>query len=276
VAAGLAPILLNARNPGPMTGAGNNTYLIVGSDERAVLVDAGVGERQHLSDLEMALRSQSARLDRVVATHGHADHASGAPAIAAEHPSVRFSKNPWPDEDARYGINWEPLHEGDHVTIGDEELTVLETPGHSPDHVALWHERTRAVFTGDLVILGGSVMIHSSRGGDLASYLDSLERLRALDPCVLYPAHGARIDDPQTVLSGFIEHRLMRERQVLDALAKGHASVNAIADSIYDRLDPALMPAACENVRAHLGKLEKEGLAVEDAGQWRPGSGERP
>jgi glyoxylase-like metal-dependent hydrolase (beta-lactamase superfamily II) len=255
-----------------MTGAGNNTYLIVGSDERAVLIDAGVGERQHLSDLDAALRSRSAMLARVVVTHGHSDHVSGAPAISAEHSGVRFAKYPWPAEDARYGIGWETLREGDHVSIGDEELTVLETPGHSPDHVALWHEATRAVFTGDLVILGGSVMIHSSRGGDLGAYLGSLERVRALEPRVLYPAHGPRIDDPQTVLAGFIEHRLMRERQVLDALAEGHVSVNAIADSIYDRLDPALMPAANENVRAHLEKLEKEGLAVQDTGQWRPGN----
>ncbi|HWW85069.1 MAG TPA: MBL fold metallo-hydrolase [Vicinamibacterales bacterium] len=263
------PILLTAGNPGPMTGAGNNTYLLVGPGERAVLVDAGVGAPQHLSDLDLALESNGVTLEKVVVTHGHVDHASGAPAIAATHPTVRFAKHPWPEEDARYGVNWEPLSEGDLVDIGDEQLTVLETPGHSPDHVALWHEATRAAFTGDLVILGGSVMIHSSRGGDLGAYLSSLERLRAMEPRVLFPAHGARIDEPHHVLAQFIEHRMMRERQVLDALSKGHSSVNAIADSIYDRLAPALMPAACENVQAHLLKLEKEGLASRDAGQWR-------
>jgi hypothetical protein len=45
--------------------------------------------------------------------------------------------------------------------------------------------------------------------------------------------------------------------------------VEAIAGSIYDGLDPALMPAARENVRAHLDKLEADGVAVAEAGRWR-------
>ena len=46
--------------------------------------------------------------------------------------------------------------------------------------------------------------------------------------------------------------------------------VQAIADSIYHELAPALMPAARENVRAHLEKLRDEGRAVEDHDAWRP------
>jgi glyoxylase-like metal-dependent hydrolase (beta-lactamase superfamily II) len=111
-------------------------------------------------------------------------------------------------------------------------------------------------------------MIHWSRGGDLAQYLASLERLLALDPRQLLPAHGPRVDDPRTVLTGYLEHRRMRERQVLAALGAGHASVQAIAESIYDGLAPALMPAAQENVRAHLEKLKADGAVKDDAGRW--------
>jgi hypothetical protein len=60
----------------------------------------------------------------------------------------------------------------------------------------------------------------------------------------------------------------MRERQVIEALAAGLATVSAIADSIYDGLNPALMPAARENVQAHLEKLKDDGRAVEDNGTW--------
>src|SRR5262249_22070491 len=110
-------------------------------------------------------------------------------------------------------------------------------------------------------IPGGSVMIHASRGGNLAQYLASLERLQALEPVRLLPAHGAAIDDPRRVLADYIAHRLDRERQVIAALAAGHSTVQAIAESIYEGRGPALMPAAQESVRAHLEKLHAEGRA---------------
>ena len=113
-------------------------------------------------------------------------------------------------------------------------------------------------------------MIHSSRGGNLAQYLASLERLLSLDPRRLLPAHGPAIDDPPVVISGYISHRLFRERQVESALRAGRATVEAIAQSIYDGLSPALMPAAQENVRAHLEKLRSQGRASETDGRWQP------
>src|SRR5207247_2614569 len=119
--------------PSPMTGRGNNSYLIAGPDGRATLIDAGVGHPQHLLDIDQQLAARRTRLDRVLVTHGHADHASGAPALARAHPDVTFGKYPWPEEDARYPVAWHALADGDEVAIGGESLTVLHTPGHSPD-----------------------------------------------------------------------------------------------------------------------------------------------
>ena len=111
-------------------------------------------------------------------------------------------------------------------------------------------------------------MIEASRGGNLKSYMAALERIRGLEATRLLPAHGPEIHEPANVLQQYIDHRNARERQVKDALAAGHNTVQAIAESIYDGLVPALMPAARENVRAHLEKLRAEGAAFEQNGRW--------
>jgi glyoxylase-like metal-dependent hydrolase (beta-lactamase superfamily II) len=266
----LKVIQIEARNPGPMTGTGNHTYLLV-SDRTAVLVDAGVGAPAHLAEIAARLSEHHASLTDVLVTHGHGDHADGAAAVARAHPSARFWKYPWPEQDERFGVSWRRLDEGGRVPLGrDEAVEALHTPGHSPDHLAFWHAPSRSVFAGDLVVGGGSVMVQASRGGRLAEYLVSLERIRALEPRTLYPAHGPLVERPDEVLATHIAHRLERERQVLDAVAGGASNVRAIAERIYHDLSPALEAAARENVRAHLEKLRDEGRVREDGDQWTP------
>ncbi len=263
------PILLPAHNPGPMTGRGNNTYLLVGSTGGATLIDAGIGESRHLAAIRQHLSDHRAALDQVLVTHAHPDHASGAPALASAHATARFHKYPWPEADESDVVEWRALNDGDRVLAGTESLIVLHTPGHAPDHVAFWHEASGTVFTGDLIVLGSSVMIHSSGGGDLGQYLASLERIRSLQPRQLLPAHGPAVTSPEAALTAYVNHRLARERQVIDALAAGRDTVESIAESIYDGLDPALMPAARETIRAHLDKLKKEQRAFEEDARWK-------
>jgi glyoxylase-like metal-dependent hydrolase (beta-lactamase superfamily II) len=265
----LNPILLEAHNPGPLTGRGNNTYLLVddGSGE-GTLIDAGIGQPRHLDAIDFELTERHARLVQVIATHGHADHTAGAAALAQRHPGPSFRKYPEPAPTCEAGVPWRPLGDGDVISVGHDHVTVVHTPGHAPDHVALWHASTRVAFIGDLVVLGRSVMIRWDRGGNMIDYLTSLERLRNLDPLILYPAHGAVIDAPVDELTRYLVHRHQREQQVVDALSAGSTTVPDIADSIYDGLEPALFPAACETVRAHLEKLKAEQRAADAGDRW--------
>lgn len=248
--------MIPACNPGPMTGEGNNTWLIHGREP--ALVDAGTGDPRHLDALAAAL-GPGATLARVLITHAHGDHMSGAAALRARWPAAAFLKVPWPERDGRFDASCVPLQPGQFVPAGDDELEVVHTPGHAPDHVAFWHASSRTLFGGDLLVQGGTVMIPASRGGRLADYLRSLERVRALGPARVLPGHGPEILRPGALLQGYIAHRRRREEQVLEALATDPGTPGTLAARIYDRLPEALRPAAEESVRAHLDKLEDEG-----------------
>ena len=261
----LTPLAIHAHNPGPMTGDGNWTWLLPGAVP--TLIDAGTGEAAHLHDLEQAL--DGGTLAQVLVTHAHIDHASGAPALQARMPAAHFRKLPWPERDQKWPVAWEALADGDVVHAGDTVLQAVHTPGHAPDHLCFWHADTRSVFCGDLAVRGTTVYIPVNLQGDLAAYLRSLERVLALDPVRMYPAHGPVIDDPAPLLRQYLEHRREREEQVLDALRAGDTDPEAMVRRIYTRLNDKLLPVACETVLAHLVKLRQDGRARQDGEGWR-------
>ena len=258
------PIPLHAHNPGPIQGPGNWTWLLPGAVP--TLIDAGTGESQHLDSLAEALAD--ATLSQVLVTHGHVDHASGAPAIAERFAGVQFRKAVWPGHDNQRLVKWKPIADGEALRSGDTTLVAIHTPGHAPDHVCFWHEPSRSLFGGDLVAHGTTVWIPASMGGDLQAYLGSLERILALNPSRIYPAHGAVIDDPARLIRHYIEHRNERERQILDAIRRGDAAVDAITMRVYAEIPHTLVRLARETVTAHLVKLEREGRVGRTGESW--------
>jgi glyoxylase-like metal-dependent hydrolase (beta-lactamase superfamily II) len=246
-----------------MTGAGNWTYLLAG--EIPVLIDAGVGKPAHVGAIAAKVPVGPAH---VIVTHAHDDHASGVNVLAQCWPRTRFWKFPWPERDAKYGVGWNYLVDTQTFPAGDDELQVVHTPGHAPDHVCLWHASTKTLFGGDLLVLGSTVVIPASTGGSLADYLASLDRVDALGAARVLPAHGEPVDDPHTVIRAYIDHRRERERQVLAALDEGRTTVSAITDAIYVGLAPPIYLMARESVLAHLVKLESEGAVYRHGDHW--------
>jgi glyoxylase-like metal-dependent hydrolase (beta-lactamase superfamily II) len=116
------------------------------------------------------------------------------------------------------------------------------------------------MFCGDLAQKGTTIYIPPNLQGDLVAYLTSLERVLALQPARLLPAHGPVIDDPDAVLRGYLEHRQEREQQIVGLLREGATSPDAIVARLYRGLDETLVAMARESVLAHLLKLEREGL----------------
>jgi glyoxylase-like metal-dependent hydrolase (beta-lactamase superfamily II) len=249
----LAPLCLDAANPGPLTGRGNNTWLLDGA--APALVDAGVGEPPHLDAIAAALAGRP--LACVLVTHSHPDHASGVPALCARWPQLVVAE--WADRPgAASSAARRPLHDGDRVPAGNAEVIVIHTPGHAPDHVCFWNAGTRELFAGDMVQLGTTVMIPAGRGGRLRDYLASLERLAALRPVRIYPGHGPVIEEPLALIAEYLAHRRLRESQIRACLDDGLTSVDAIVARVYPDLDPAVVPAARLTVEAHLEKIRED------------------
>jgi ribonuclease/clavin/mitogillin len=173
---------------------------------------------------------------------------------------------PWAERDR--DLAWQPLQDGDQVATGQGDLLVIHTPGHAPDHVCLWHEASRTLFVGDMLVQGTTVMIPASHGGSLVDYLRSLDRLLALNAARALPAHGPPIDDPAALIRHYIEHRAQREAQVQAALEAGARTIDELLARIYPGLQPALEPMARESLLAHLVKLASDGRAEPREGSW--------
>jgi len=245
-----------ARNPGPMTYHGTNTWL-VDSDDGLTLIDPGPDDAAHVAAL---LDAVDGRLARILVTHTHPDHVGAAPALQAATgaPMMGWGR-PW----ARDFVPDFALADGQSVG----GLTALHTPGHASDHLCfVW--RDGAVFSGDHV-MSWNTSIVSPPDGDMAAYMDGLRLLLAREDRVFYGGHGPVLPEPQALVRAMLVHRVGREAAVLGALRAEKLAPMAIVDALYTELDVRLKKAAERTVLAHLLKLEAEGGAVRDGDGWR-------
>ena len=151
------------------------------------------------------------------------------------------------------------LRQGDQIEATEFRLTAHHTPGHASNHLCYFLEEERMLFSGDHVMQGSTVVIKPP-DGDMAAYLASLEKVKALRLKSIAPGHGHLIEDPKPLLQWYIDHRLEREAMVYDALAaRGTAKIPVLVEDIYTDVDPKLYPVAKHSVHAHLLKLAAEG-----------------
>ena len=260
VASALSPLVrrIVATNPGPFTGPGTNTYL-VGIDEVAV-IDPGPDDKAHVDSIVGA--SMKERVRWVLLTHTHPDHWPATKRLvkATGAELVMFGKGK-KDKDVDL-VPDRLIAAGDTIEGSEFGLEALHTPGHAPNHLCFLLEEERVLFTGDTVLDGMYSVVNPSRGGDMAVYVKTLERLKKLRLSRIAPGHGDVIEEPKARLDDYIGHRRQREQQVLRVLKKrGSAKVKELVDDIYgsDGLPPELIEAAGWQVHAHLVKLKAEG-----------------
>ncbi|MCL1692916.1 MAG: MBL fold metallo-hydrolase [Actinomycetia bacterium] len=244
-----------APNPGIYTGPGTNTYLVTDRDEIAVIDPGPVVDRHRLAILEaIGDRTPVA----VIATHTHSDHAPLANPLATRLGVPVYGNRPGPEFAPDILMN-----DGDDVRVGGVMIEAVHTPGHTADHLCF--RLGDRLFTGDH-IMGGSTVVME----DATAYLQSLYRVQDLDVRRIEPGHGPSMDDAGAAIAGYIEHRLAREREILDVIRAGGATVEDVVETVYAFVPIDLRPAATQQVIVQLNKLYADDEVWFPAGEAGP------
>ena len=264
---------LLAANPGPFTYSGTQTYL-VGTRDVAV-IDPGPDLPEHIDAIVDAIGNAPVRA--IVCTHTHRDHSpaaaelkarTGAPIIGCA-PLVLDDSGPRADAafDRSY-VPDEAMRDGGRIEGEGWTLEAVHTPGHTSNHVCYALPQAGTLFTGDHV-MGWSTTVVSPPDGDMARYMESLDRLMSRDQdAFYYPAHGDPIDRPQRFVRGLIGHRKQREGQILRLLEKQVGAIPDMVTAMYAGVDSRLHAAAGLSVLAHLIDLETRGMVRHADPYW--------
>jgi glyoxylase-like metal-dependent hydrolase (beta-lactamase superfamily II) len=260
-----------------------NVFAVVDSGE-AALIDAGFPNDGSVdSRLDYLKAIGGPRVELIIITHHHFDHAGGANRLheatggrIAMHPEeerllretlARPPRDGGPQEEyvrqeaAKIAVD-QPLADGDVIRVGHLTLRVVHTPGHSTGHVCIFLEEERVLFSGDNVLGLGTTAIPPPPEGDMARYVESLKRMKALDAVLICPGHGPLVHQPERKIQELIDHRHEREEQVLALLREGKRTPAEMVRAIYPELDPRLQRMAIGQVLSHLYKLRDDGRAT--------------
>jgi endoribonuclease LACTB2 len=209
-------------------------------------------------------------VERIVLTHHHHDHVSGAEALRRALPSgVPISAHPATTAlvEDRIRVD-DALEDGAVLQAGGRRLRALHTPGHAPGHLVFHDLDDGWMIAGDMVAGIGTILLHPDEG-DLADYLTSLARMKAAGPTVLLPSHGPDLPEPRALLEMYVAHRHLRTDQIRRALVDhGRQTPRELADHVYPELEPRFRGMAALQITTHLRWMHDHGLAV-PAGETR-------
>jgi len=176
----------------------SNVYLIM--DEKIALIDAGTGFET--KNLIKEIEEYADKIDIIILTHEHLDHCGGA-AKLKKHFNAKVAMHERGSIAVEEGIFSEffnariertrvdiKLKGGEIIKLGEYELHVIHTPGHSMGSICLYEPNKKALFSGDTIFLYGGIGRTDFPGGNATLFKKSIEKLSKLDVKALYPGHG--------------------------------------------------------------------------------------
>jgi glyoxylase-like metal-dependent hydrolase (beta-lactamase superfamily II)/8-oxo-dGTP pyrophosphatase MutT (NUDIX family) len=263
-------VVLHPMRTRPLPPASHTNAYFVGESELA-LIDPGSGEPDELAALFAvadALAAQGRRVKTIVVTHHHPDHIGGV-AACRERFGAPVAGHVALAPHLKLDL---VLGDGDTLSlakgVGGWDLEVLSTPGHTRDSISLLSRRIGALFCGDLIPGGPGGVVIDPPDGDMGGYLASLDRVTALSPRTLFPAHGSPTGAVARRARALVAHRRERERKVLAALSREPQPLADLVPRVYADTPQEMWQWAERNLLAHLLWLEICGEASRDGEGW--------
>ena len=250
-----------APNPGVFTGGGTNTYLV--GREDLTLIDPGPNIKEHIDEI---IRVGENKIKRILVTHTHTDHSPAALPISKVLDVPMYGRlidgeSSWEDETFIPDVI---LNDADIIKTDEYTLEVIHTPGHASNHLCFLIKELNCLITGDHIMEGSTVVI-GPPDGNMADYLESLNKLFKYKIDCLAPGHGNFMYEPKKVIESIIRHRLSREAKVLRRLEDvGDIDLESLTAIVYDDVPEQLHPIAKFSLEAHLLKLLNEGVIKKD------------
>ena len=272
VAAQLSPLVQRviADNPGPFTYTGTGVF-IVGTDSVCV-IDPGPTTPDHIAAIDHALEGRT--VSHILVTHHHVDHSPLAKPLAEKHGCqvYGFGVQPVPPQggeirlEAGDDLSFKPdveIRDG-HIIEGDGwTLEAIHTPGPTSNHLCYALQEENTLFSGDH-IMGWSTSVVSPPDGHMGDYLKSLNTVLEREFDIIRPTHGPAIKEVRTFVQAYIDHRTLRENQILGVLETGIDKIGEIVALLYKDVDKRLHPAAAHSVLSHMIHLRETGRVNAD------------
>ncbi len=248
-----------------------NTYMLIGS-QGAAFVDTGwAREGEAEARLDYIRKMGNPPMLGIICTHRHPPHWGNSPAIqeATGAPIISSPVEKEPIEERMEGAQVDRVVEdGEVLSLGDMTLEFVHGPGHTYGSLAVFVRESRALFTGDTVMGVGTSVVNPGEG-EIALFLQTMDKFIAYNPSVIYPGQGPIITDPAAKLKELIDHRHEREEQILGLLGQSIQTVDAMLAAIYTDLDERRTNLARNQIRSHLIKLESEGRVAGSDDSYR-------
>ena len=213
----------------------------------------------------MRALADQARIALILVTHRHADHTAGSARLHELTGAPVRAADP-----AHCHGGGAPLSDGEILHAAGVEVRVLATPGHTSDSVCFHlpgDGPEGSVLTGD-TILGRGTTVLDYPDGTLRDYLASLDRLEALGPATVLPAHGPVLPSLAAIAADYRQHRHNRLDQIRAALQRlgRDATAGEVADDVYSDVGPSVRRAAETSVAAQLEYLRNQRSTGETVG----------